>query len=194
MRQYLIIAPLVGGVLVGCASQKRADAALEEMGKAVTAQHVDAIRFAPDAFAGVMQSYNEARRLYTQKDWRGAIRAAREAQAKARALPPAIGEGRARAKAEWPARADSSRAMLSALETRLSEWRRSGKYPTGVSEEQAGQMRLVLDSLNTGLDQAQRAFDDGSLGDAVHAMDRIRRRAGQLAVAAGMARRNPHGT
>jgi hypothetical protein len=194
MRKYWAAVPVLVVLLAGCASEQRADKALKETEAAITAQHAEAIRFAPAAFNAVVESYNAARKAYDQKDWGATISAAEDAQTKARALPPAIAEGRAKAVAQWPARRDSTSAMVSSLAARLAGWTRTHKYPTGVSAAQVQQMQLAVDSLGTGLDQAQQAFGAGDVAGALHALERIQQRTAQLVRESGMAPRNPHGS
>jgi hypothetical protein len=194
MRKYWAVVPVLVVLLAGCASEQRADKALKEAEAAITAQHAEAIRFAPAAFNTVVESYKAARTAYDQKDWGAAISAAEDAQAKARELPPAIAEGRAKAVAQWPARRDSTSAMVSSLAARLAGWARTHKYPTGVSAAQIQQMQLAVDSLGTGLDQAQQAFGAGDVAGALHALERIQQRTAQLVRESGIAPRNPHGS
>jgi hypothetical protein len=193
MRKYWAVIPVLVALLAGCASQQRADKALKETEAAITAQHADAIRFAPAAFNAVVESYKAARKAYDEKDWAAAIKAAADASAKARQLPPAIAEGRAKAVEQWPARRDSTSAMVSALAARLAEWTRTRRYPTGVTAAQVRQMQQAVDSLGTGLNQAQQAFKAGDVAGAIHALERIQQRTVQLVRESGAAPRNPHG-
>ncbi len=194
MRRYWSLVPVLSVLLAACASQQRADKALKETEAAITAQHADAIRFAPTAFNAIVESYQAARKAYDEKDWQAAISAAEDARAKARQLPPAIAEGRAKAVEQWPARRDSTSAMVSTLAARLAAWTRTRQYPTGVSAAQVRQMQQAVDSLGTGLHHAQQAFGAGDVAGAMHALERIQQRAAQLVRESGMAPRNPHGS
>jgi hypothetical protein len=122
-----------------------------------------------------------------------AIKAGEEALAKVRELPPAVAEGRRRVTAQWPARRDSTRAMLDLLAGRLAEWSRSGHSPDDLSAGKVKDMQLTVDTLDTGLDNAQQAFAGGDVGGAVHALDRVRQRLAGLLRASGVAPPNPHG-
>ena len=193
MRQYQVVGALLGVLVVGCATQRRADKVMAEADSAVKANHLDATRFAPQAFEGVGESYGAARKAYAAKEWGAAIKAGEETMAKVRELPSAIAEGRSQATAQWPARRDSTRAMLNLLASRLAAWSQSGKYPDSLSAGTVKDMQLTVDTLDTGLDNAQQAFASGDVGGAVHALDRVRQRLAGLLRASGVAPPNPHG-
>jgi hypothetical protein len=193
MRSYRAAGAVLGLLAAGCATQGRADKVMTRADSAVTAQHVDAIRFAPEAFQGVMTPYNAARKAYGAKDWRGAIKAGQEAITRAGQLGPAIEAGRTRAIAEWPARRDSTRAMLDLLASRLAEWTRTRHFPSDLSADKVHGMQLTVDTLDTGLDNAQKAFAGGDVSGAVHALDRVQQRIASIMQASGVAPRPPHG-
>ncbi len=195
MRALRMIVVLAGaGALSACAaSQQKADEALKAAEEAMTAQHAEALRFAPDAFAAVMEAYGAARDAYKKQDWGATIEAAETAAAQARQFPAAIADGKARAQAQWPAERDSVAAMLTALGGRLDEVLENRKYPEGKTAGDVRAMRARVDSLSAGLVKAAAAFDGGDLGGAMHASDRIRTEAGRLMGELGLRPRNPHG-
>jgi hypothetical protein len=195
MKAWRMAVVLAGAVaLSACAaSQQRADEAIKAAEEAMTAQHAEAIRFAPEAFEAVMQSYGAARDAYERKDWAAAVEAAERATAAARQFPAAIAAGKARAQEEWPAERDSVAAMLAALSGRLDEVLRTRRYPEGRTADDVRAMRARVDSLSAMLGAAGVEFDKGDLGGAVHASDRIRMEAGRLMGDLGLMPRNPHG-
>jgi hypothetical protein len=194
MRGWRVAVLLAAAVaLSACAAtQQDADGALKAAEEAMTAQHAEALRFAPDAFAAVMEVYRAARDAYEKQDWAAAIQAADSAAARARQFPAAIAEGRARAQAQWPAARDSVATMLAALGGRLDEVLRTRKYPEGMSADEIRAMRVRVDSLSAGLIRATVEFDKGDLRGAMHASDRIRTEAGRLMGELGLMPRNPH--
>jgi hypothetical protein len=195
MKALRLTVVLAGAVALGaCAvSQQRADEAIKAAEEAMTAQHAEAIRFAPEAFEAVMQSYGAARDAYERKDWAAAVEAAEQATAAARQFPAAIAVGKARAQEEWPAERDSVAAMLAALGGRLDDVLRTRRYPEGRTADDVRAMRARVDSLSAMLGTAGVEFDKGDLGGAVHASDRIRMEAGRLMGDLGLMPRNPHG-
>jgi hypothetical protein len=195
MKALRMAVALAGAVaLHACAaSQQRADEAITAAEEAMTAQHAEAIRFAPEAFDAVMQSYGAARDAYERKDWAAAAEAAEQATAAARQFPAAIAAGKATAQEQWPAERDSVAAMLAALGGRLDEVLRTRRYPEGRTADDVRAMRARVDSLSAMLGTAGAEFDKGDLGGAVHASDRIRMEAGRLMGELGLMPRNPHG-
>jgi hypothetical protein len=186
---------LVGAVaLAACAaSQQQADEALKAAESAITAQHADAMRFAPEAFNAVMETYGAARTAYDAEDWPTVVAKAEEAAAQARQMAPTITEGKAQAAAHWPMMQDSVSAMLTALGARLEAVARERQYPDGMTAADVQEARVQVDSLTAGLAKAAAAFEQGDLSNAMHAADRIRLQAGTLMGALGLRPKNPHG-
>lgn len=190
-----MVMALVGAVaLAACAaSQQQADEALKAAESAITAQHADAMRFAPEAFKAVMETYGAARTAYDAEDWPTVVAKAEEAAAQARQMAPTITEGKAQAAARWPMMQDSVSAMLTALGARLDEVARARRYPDGMTAADVQEARVQVDSLTAGLAKAAAAFEQGDLSNAMHAADRIRLQAGTLMGALGLRPKNPHG-
>jgi len=187
----MIVLAVAATALSACtASRQQADDALKAAESAITAQHADAMRFAPEAFAAVMDTYTAARAAYAEDDWAAAITAADAAAARARQMAPAIAAGKERAAARWPALQDSVSAMLSALGQRLGEAQRTRRYAEGMTAADVRAAQAEVDSLSAGLDKARTAFDRGELADAMHAAERVRMQAGALMSAVGL--RPPH--
>jgi hypothetical protein len=190
----MMVVAVAAITLSACAaSQKRADDALKAAESAVTAQHADAMRFAPETFAAVMEAYAAARTAYAEENWAASITAADDAAAQARQMAPAIAAGKERAAARWPAAQESVSAMLSALGQRLAEVQRTRRYPEGMTAADVRVAQAQVDSLSAGLDKARSAFDRGELADAMHAAQRVRLQAGALMGTVGLRPPNPHG-
>lgn len=181
-------------VLNACAASRRqADEALKAAESAITAQHADAMRFAPEGFAAVMEAYRTARAAYEEEDWATAIAAAESTAAQARQMAPAIAAGKEQAAARWPMVRDSAEAMLSALGERLAEVQRTRRYPEGMTAADVQVAQAQVDSLSAGLGKARAAFDQGDVAGAMHATERVRMEAGALMGAVGLRPANPHG-
>lgn len=188
-----VMALVLGLGIVGCsASQQQADAALEAAQEVITAQHAEALRFAPDAFAAVMERYGVATASYDAQDWAAAIEAAEETAAQARQLTGAIADGRARAAADWPAMRDKVAEMLAMLDGRVADALRTRQYPEGVTADGLRAVQARIDTLETRLADADRGME-ADLAGALHAAEQIRAQAGSLMVEAGLRPRNPHG-
>jgi hypothetical protein len=175
-----------------CTSREAATAALGEAEQAITAQHADAIRYAPDAFAEVMRLYSAARASRDSGDYRAAIQGARAAADRARALPAAISAGREALRPRWGELHGSLSLMISSLERRLAELDRSGRRPAGVTVQGVAQARSALDTLRTGLQRAAAAWQGGHQADAIHAAERLQPR-GLAALEAVGVRMGAHG-
>jgi hypothetical protein len=180
-------------VLNSCAaSREQADEALKVAESAITAQHADAMRFAPESFAAVMEAYRTARAAYEKEDWATAIAVAESTAAQARQMAPAIAAGKEQAAARWPMVRDSAEAMLTALGERLAEVQRTRRYPEGMTAADVQAAQAQVDSLSTGLGKARAAFDQGDVAGAMHAVERVRMEAGALMGAVGLQPASPH--
>ena len=176
------------------ASRQQADEALKAAESAITAQHADAMRFAPERFAVVMEAYRAARAAYEKEDWTAAIAAAESTAAQARRMAPAIAAGKEQAAARWPMVRDSVEAMLGALGERLADVQRTRRYPEGMTAAAVGVAQAQVDSLSAGLGKARAAFDQGDVAGAMHAAERVRIQAGALMGAVGLRPASPHGS
>jgi len=197
MKAGPVMAMAVTAVVLGlsscAASRQDADEALKDAERAITAQHADAMRFAPESFATVMEAYRAARAAYEKADWTAAIAAAESTAAQARRMAPAIAAGKEQAAARWPMVRDSLQAMLGALGARLAEVQRTRRYPEGMTAADVQAALAQVDSLAAGLGKARAAFDQGDVADAMHAAERVRIQAGTLMGAVGLRPASPPG-
>jgi hypothetical protein len=184
------LALVVGAV--ACTSRNDAQAALTAAEQAITAQHADAIRYAPDEFKAIMEMYTDARARFDEGDYRETIRRAEEVGQRARVLPAAIDAGRDALRPRWEELHGSLSLMIAALEKRLEEIDRTGRRPAGVTTAALGGARANLDTLRVGFHNAAAAWDRGDLGDALHAADRLQSR-GFTALEVVGVRMGPHG-
>jgi hypothetical protein len=194
MESRLFSPLFVGLALLGlssCTSRDDADRAISEAETAITAQHADAIRYAPDSFATIMTIYSSARASRDSGDYREAMQRAGEAADRARALPPAIAAGREALRPQWTELHGNVSLMISSLERRLGELEQ-GRRPAGMTVAKVTEARSVLDSLKTGLQRAAAAWDGGNQADAVHAAERLQPR-GVAALELVGVRMSPHG-
>lgn len=175
------------------ASRQQADEALKSAEGAMTAQHADAIRFAPEDFRTVMASYDSARVAYEAEDWGTVVAVAERTAGRARQLAPAIARGKEQAAARWPVVRDSVSAMLTALSERLADVQRTHDYPAGMTAVDLRAAQARMDTLAAGLQKAQGAFELGDVAGALHATERVRAQAGTVMASIGLRPRNPHG-
>jgi hypothetical protein len=178
--------------LWSCTSREDAAAALQQAESAITAQHADAIRYAPAAFGEIMTVYSTARRSLDSGDYRAAVRGAEDAAARARALPAAITAGKDALRPRWGEVHGNLSLTLSSLEKRLADVDRSGRRPAGVTAAQVAEARSALDTLRAGMRKAAGAWEAGDLADALHAAERLQAR-GVAALELIGVRMGPHG-
>jgi hypothetical protein len=178
--------------LSSCTSREDAAAALQQAEAAITAQHADAIRYAPDAFQEIMTAYSAARRSLDSGDYRAAVRSAADAAAGARALPAAITAGKDALRPRWGELHGNLSLTITSLEQRLADVDRTGRRPAGVTAAQLAEARSALDTLRAGMRQAAGAWEAGDLSDALHAAERLQAR-GIAALELVGVRMGPHG-
>jgi hypothetical protein len=175
-----------------CTSRGDAEEALRQAEAAITAQHAEALRYAPEAFTEVMRSYTAARQSLDSGDYRAAARNADGAAALARSLPAAIAAGREALGPRWGEVHGNLSLLISSLEKRLGEVDRAGRRPAGVTAAQVIEARAALDTLRVGLRRAAGAWDQGDRTEAIHAAERLQPR-GLAALELLGVRMGPHG-
>jgi hypothetical protein len=178
--------------LSSCTSREDAATAVQQAESAITAQHADAIRYAPDAFAEIMTIYTAARRSLDSGDYRAAVRSAGDAATRARALPAAITAGKDALGPRWGEAHGNLSLTITSLEQRLADVDRTGRRPAGVTAAQVVEARSALDTLRAGLRRAAGAWEAGDLSDALHAAERLQAR-GIAALELVGVRMGPHG-
>jgi hypothetical protein len=187
-----LILGLVVLTTASCSSREKAAAAVERAETAITGQHADAIRYAPDAFREIMTAYTAARQSLDSGNYRDAIRSAEQAADQARALPAAIAAGKEALRPRWSELHGNLSLTITSLEARLAEVDRTGRRPAGVSAAHVVQARASLDTLRAGLQRAAGAWQGGSEADAIHAAERLQAR-GLAALELLGVRMGPHG-
>ncbi len=164
-------------IACGGAGQPQADAAFERVEQAITDQHTQAIRYAPDAFKRVMDDYDAARAEYAAGEYRRAIEGAERTLELTEQLPSAIGAGRRAVSDQFTAASDEVRELLAALETRVSTLENAPRLPTGVAADDVTQVRQQLPVLQRTFDEATTTFQRGNLAEALHVVTQVRQTA-----------------
>ena len=140
-------------------SQHDAQTAIKEAEGAITAQHADAIRYAPDAFTALMAGYDTAKTAFDARDYRKAVAAAHQVTARARRdLSAAIRTAKQQMAQRLTVLRDSVQQMITALDKRVGP---------------RGQTRAELDSLKASMTKALAAEQRGDVADALHAVMRL---------------------
>ncbi|MDH3495191.1 MAG: hypothetical protein OER21_00300 [Gemmatimonadota bacterium] len=164
-------------VLTGCATEQRAERALQASEDAITAQHADAIRYAPDTFKDIMDTYAAARTAFEAKDYATAMAGANDAAAKAKQLPTAIAAGKATFTARWDTVSANVSMKLLALEKQVAALSSARKLPPGVVRGDVAAARDEFPQLQDSWQKARAAVQRGDLSDAVHAASQVETRA-----------------
>ncbi len=173
MRHSRFGVVLALAVLTGCATEQRAERALQVSEDAITAQHADAIRYAPATFKDIMDTYAAARTAFDAKDSATAIAGANDAAAKAKQLPTAIAAGKATVTARWDTVSANVSMKLQALEQQVAALSGAGKLPASVTRGDVAAARDELPRLQDSWQKARAAVQRGDLSDAVHAASQV---------------------
>ncbi len=188
MRIRRLLIPFMAAALgVSCAGQEAADTAFEEAERAITEQHTQALRYAPDAFKQVMAAYDSARRLYAAGDYRGAAAGAKATMKLTEQLGPVIGAGRRAMRAEWETIAAEADSMLTSLEAGVRALDAgAGRLPRGVTSADVTRAKEQLPTLRRSLDEAGSLLREGKLSEAVHVASGVRSEIASLRENLGM--------
>lgn len=173
MRRSRLGVVLTLTLLAGCATEQRAERALRASEDAITAQHADAIRYAPDTFKDIMDTYGAARTAFEARDYAAAIAGANDAAAKAKQLPAAIAAGKAALTARWDTVSTNVAMKLLALEKQVTALSGARRLPAGVTRADVTAARDDLPQLRGNWEKATAASQRGDVSDAMHAASQV---------------------
>jgi len=132
----LAVAVIPFALFVGCtdAAKAPAEAAMAAAGSAVESLQGEATKFAPDAVKSVQASYAAAKDLVAKQDYKGALAAAGEIPAKAKAALAAAAAKKDALVKSWGELAASVPEMVNSLKARIASLSSAKKLPKGIDK------------------------------------------------------------
>lgn len=167
LRIALAVVPFA--VVVACtdAAKAPAEAAIAAAGSAVESLQGEAAKYAPDAVKSVQTSYASAKDLIGKQDYKGALAAASDIPAKAKAALAAAAAKKDELVKAWGELSASVPQMLSDSKSRIATLTGAKKLPAGIDKAALAKANEGVAAIESGW---QKVTDQVKGGDYTAAL------------------------
>jgi len=189
MRKYLsiIVAVLVVFSLAACSGGKApAEQAIKAAEEAFNAAKGEAVKYVPDQVKAVEDALNAAKDSFAKKDYAAATSAATSVAAKAKELVAAAAAKKDELTKSWGDLSGGLPQMLDAVKSRVDILSKSKKLPANLDKEKFEGAQSGLAEVNKVWDEANSAFKEGNLADAVAKATTVKEKAAGIMATLGM--------
>lgn len=189
MRKYLsiIVAVLVVFSLAACSGGKApAEQAIKAAEEAFNAAKGEAVKYVPDQVKAVEDALSAAKDSFAKKDYAAATSAATSVAAKAKELASAAAAKKDELTKSWGDLSGGLPQMLDAIKSRVDILSKSKKLPANLDKEKFEGAQSGLAEANKVWDEANSAFKEGNLADAVAKATAVKEKAAEIMATLGM--------
>lgn len=189
MRTYLsiIVAVLFAFSLAACSSGKApAEQAIKAAEEAFNAAKGEAVKYVPDQVKTVEDALNAAKDSFAKKDYAAATSAATSVAAKAKELIAAAAAKKDELTKSWEDLSGGLPQMLDAVKSRVDILSKSKKLPANLDKEKFEGAQSGLAEATKVWDEANSAFKEGNLANAVAKATAVKEKASEIMAALGM--------
>jgi hypothetical protein len=189
MRKYLsiIVAALVVFSLAACSGGKApAEQAIKAAEEAFNAAKGEAVKYVPDQVKAVEDALSAAKDSFAKKDYAAATSAATSVAAKAKELASAAAAKKDELTKSWGDLSGGLPQMLDAIKSRVDILSKSKKLPANLDKEKFEGAQSGLAEANKVWDEANSAFKEGKLADAVAKAAAVKEKAAEIMATLGM--------
>ena len=189
MRKNLsiIVAVLFAFTLAACSGGKApAEQAIKAAEEALNAGKAEAVKYVPDQVKAVEDALNGAKDSFAKKDYAGATSAATNAAAKARELASAAAAKKTELMKEWEDLSGGLPKMIDAIKGRVDILSKSKKLPANLDKAKFEGAQSGLAEINKVWDEANNAFKEGNLADAIAKAKTVKAKAAEIMTTLGM--------
>ena len=189
MRRKLaiIIAALFVFSLAACSSGKApAEQAIKAAEEALNAAKGEAVKYVPDQVKAVEDALNAAKDSFAKKDYAAATSAATSVTAKAKDLVAAAAAKKAELTKGWEDLSAGMPQMLDSIKSRVDTLARSKKLPANLDKAKFEGAKSGLAEATTMWDEANSAFKEGNLADALAKGTTVKEKAAEIMATLGM--------
>jgi hypothetical protein len=189
MRKYLsiIVAALVVFSLAACSGGKApAEQAIKAAEEAFNAAKGEAVKYVPDQVKAVEDALSAAKDSFAKKDYAAATSAATSVAAKAKELASAAAAKKDELTKSWGDLSGGLPQMLDAIKSRVDILSKSKKLPANLDKEKFEGAQSGLAEANKVWDEANSAFKEGKLADAVAKAAVVKEKAAEIMATLGM--------
>jgi hypothetical protein len=183
----LAVTVLFAFALGACSSPKApAEQAIKAAEEALNASRADAMKYIPDQVKSVEDALKAAKESFAKGDYAGAATAATAAAAKAKDLAPAAGAKKAELTKGWEELSAGMPKTIAEIETRIATLSRSRKLPKGLDKAKLESAKTGLAEISKSWDESVKAYQEGSLADALAKAKGAKERAADIRSSLGM--------
>lgn len=189
MRKYLsiIVAALVVFSLAACSGGKApAEQAIKAAEEAFNAAKGEAVKYVPDQVKAVEDALSAAKDSFAKKDYAAATSAATSVAAKAKELASAAAAKKDELTKSWGDLSGGLPQMLDAIKSRVDILSKSKKLPANLDKEKFEGAKSGLSEINKVWDEANNAFKEGNLADALAKANTVKEKAAEIMSTLGM--------
>ena len=174
--------------LAACSNQKApAEQALKAAEEALNSTKAEAMKYVPDQVKAVEDALKVAKDTFAKGDYAGAISAATAVTAKAKDLVPASAAKKAELTKDWEELNAGMPMTIFAIQSRVDALSKSKKLPKNLDKAKLESARSGLVEVSKSWDEANKAYKEGSLADALAKGKGAKEKAAQIMSSLGMA-------
>ena len=174
-------------MLGACSSAKGpAEQAIKAAQAAWDASKAEAMKYVPEQVQGVEEALKAAKDKFAGGDYKGAASAAASVTAKAKELASAAAARKAELAKEWEELSAGLPKTIADIKSRIAALSRTRKLPKGLDKTKLESAKSGLDEIAKSWDEAQQAFQQGSLADAMAKAKGVKEKATEIMSTLGM--------
>ena len=168
-RILSITVVLLFAVALGACSSAKAPAeqAIKAAEEALNASKAEAMKYVPDQVKSVEDALKAAKDAFAKGDYAGATTAATAVAAKAKDLAAAAAAKKAELTKGWEELSAGMPKTIADIQSRIDTLSKSRKLPKGLTKATLESAKNGLAEIGTSWDEAIKAFQQGSLADAL---------------------------
>lgn len=183
--KFLIAA--VCAVMVACNSGKApAEAAIKLAEEAVNGARAEAEKLVPDDAKSLSDDLAAVKDMFAKGDYKGALAAAGALQQKANSVLAAAKAKKDELTKSWNEMSEGLPKMLEAIKSRVDILSQSKKLPKGMDAATLASAKDGLAAATTSWTEAQDAFKNGNLNDALAKANSVKAKATEVLGMLGM--------
>lgn len=178
---------LVAFVLGACSSAKApAEQAIKAAEEALNASKGEAMKFIPDQVKSVEDALKAAKDSFAKEDYAGAASAAAGVTAKAKDLVSAAVAKKNELTKDWEEQSAGLPNMIADIKSHIAALSKSKRLPKNMDKAKFESAKSGLDEVGKAWDEANQAFKEGSLADALAKAKGAKEKAVEIMSSLGM--------
>jgi len=189
MKKYLkpmVLIVLVLFVAACASSSKPAEEAIKAAEAAINAVKGEAMKYVPDQVKALEGELQAAKDAFAKKDYKAALSAAKDLPGKAKDLAAAAAAKKTELTKAWEEMSGGLPKMVEAIKSRVDILSKSKKLPANLDKAKFEEVKAGLPGVTQMWEDAQKAFSDGNLADAVSKAKTLKDKAVEMMTTLGM--------